>query len=184
MTTVLYLVASVLMIAMWRLASAYLKFRGVRLVSCPETKKAAAVEVDARHAALTGGIGAPAIHLKSCSHWPERQDCGQDCLAQVEADPQGCLARAILSRWYEGKSCVYCKKAFQEMDWLEHKPTLMSPEGVTFEWREIRPEALPEILASHVPICWNCHVAATFRRRYPDLVLDRPWKPGEGLQSR
>lgn len=188
MTVVLYFFATGLMIAIvlfaWRLMSGYLRFRGARLVTCPETKKAAAVEVDARLAALTGGIGVPAIHLKSCSRWPESQDCGQDCLAQVEANPEGCLARAILSRWYEGRSCVCCNKAFQQMDWLEHRPALISREGVTFEWREIRPEALPEILASHLPVCWNCHVAATFRRRYPNWVVDRPWEPGAGLRSR
>jgi hypothetical protein len=36
---------------------AYFRFRGVRLVSCPETAESAAVEVNARHAALTRGSG-------------------------------------------------------------------------------------------------------------------------------
>jgi len=36
---------------------AYFRFRGVRLVSCPETAESAAVEVNARHAALTRGLG-------------------------------------------------------------------------------------------------------------------------------
>ncbi len=41
----------------WRGVLAYFRFRGVRLVSCPETAESAAVEVNARHAALTRGLG-------------------------------------------------------------------------------------------------------------------------------
>jgi len=34
------------------LAGTFLKFRGKRVITCPETRKPAAVEVDAAHAAL------------------------------------------------------------------------------------------------------------------------------------
>lgn len=173
-----------LLFFIWRAASVYFKFRGARLVSCPETAQPAGVEVDAKHAAMSGIIGIPALQLKSCSRWPEREGCGQDCVAQIEASPEGCLVRTILMRWYEKKSCVYCGTPLEKVDWLGHKPALSSPEHITFEWREIRAEKIPEVLATHMPVCWNCHIAETFRRQYPDLVLDRPWKPGEGLRSR
>lgn len=185
-TFALYLVAAVLTIVIllvaWRYAQAYCKFRGVRLVTCPETAKPTAVEVDAKHAVL-GGIGNLDLRLKSCSRWPERQDCGQDCVAQIEASPEGCLVRTILTSWYEGKSCVYCGTLLGKIDWLKHKPALMSPDHITFEWKEIGAERVPEVLATHMPVCWSCHVIATFRRRYPDLVVDRPWKPGESHRS-
>jgi hypothetical protein len=165
----------------WRGVLAYFRFRGVRLVSCPETAESAAVEVNARHAALTRGLGHVDLQLKSCSRWPERQGCGQECLRQIEAAPEDCLVRTILTRSYQGKSCVYCRKPLEEMDWLEHRPALMRPDAVTFEWKDIPPETIPEVLLTYAPVCWNCHVATSFRRRYPDLVIDRkgrePTKP-------
>lgn len=73
----------------WRALRVYFRFRGVRLVNCPETAQSAAVEVNARNAALTTGLGDVHLHLKSCSRWPERKGCGQDCLSQIE----GCSRR-------------------------------------------------------------------------------------------
>ena len=32
---------------------------------------------------------------------------------------------------------------------------------------------MPLALATSLPLCWNCHVAATFRRMHPELVTDR-----------
>jgi hypothetical protein len=153
---------------------AYFKFRGVRLVRCPETRNPTAVEIDAGRAALSRSVGKPQLHLKSCSRWPERQDCGQECLAQIVAAPEGCLVRAMLTAWYKDKSCVYCGKVFGELDWLEHKPALMSAKQVTLDWDDIAPEKLEEVLATHRPVCASCHVAETFRRLYPDLFIDRP----------
>ena len=173
----------VILLVVWRCALAYSKFRGVRLVTCPETAKPAAVEVDANHAALRGVIGKLNLQLKSCSRWPERQGCEQECLVQIEAAPEDCLVRNILTRWYQGKSCVYCGKPLEQMDWAQHKPALMGPDHATLEWNDIRAEALPEVLTAYWPVCWNCHIAETFRRRYPFLVVDRPWKPGESRPS-
>ena len=52
-------------------------------------------------------LSEPTLHLKECSRWPERQDCWQDCLQQIKADPENCLVWTIVARWYEGKSCVF-----------------------------------------------------------------------------
>jgi hypothetical protein len=30
------------------------------------------------------------------------------------------------------------------------------------------------VLATHVPVCWDCRVAKTFRREHPELLTDRP----------
>jgi hypothetical protein len=54
----------------------------------------------------------------------------------------------------------------------------MSPDGRTMEWGEVRVEDLPEVLRTHRPVCWNCHVAESFRRQYPDLVIDAPPRTG------
>jgi hypothetical protein len=75
----------------------YVRYRGARLVTCPETKAPAAVEVDAFQVALSEG-GAHKLCLKECSRWPERENCGQDCLSQIEASPEDCLVRSIVTK--------------------------------------------------------------------------------------
>lgn len=153
---------------------AYRRFRGTRLVTCPETSQPAAVEVDAIHAALTAAIDDIELGLSTCSRWPERRDCGQPCLVQIEQAPAECLVRTVVTKWYEGKRCVLCGRPFEISQlWLE-KPALRAPDGTTQDWTDVRSEALPGVLASHQPVCWNCHVADAFRRQYPQLVIDRP----------
>jgi hypothetical protein len=154
----------------------YLQFRGTRVVTCPETGKPVAVEVDARHAAATAGHGKPALRLQDCSRWPERQGCGQECLRQVESAPEACLVRTILTEWYAGKSCALCGKPFGEIVWAIHKPGLMDRARRTLAWDEVRPESLPELLPTLLPVCWDCHLAESFRRQFPELVVERPRK--------
>jgi hypothetical protein len=151
----------------------YFRFRGKRLITCPETHKTEAVDVAARRAAVGLLVGDPILHLDRCSRWPERQDCGQECLQQVEADPDNCLVWNIVSHWYEGKSCVYCHKPLGRLRHLSHPPALVGPDHKTAEWKQLRPEQLPEVFATYSPVCWDCHVAETFRRVHPELVVDR-----------
>ncbi len=53
----------------------------------------------------------------------------------------------------------------------------MGPDRRTLEWEEIAAESLPALLETHHRICWSCHVALSFRARFPDLVLDDPLRP-------
>ncbi len=152
----------------------YRKFRGTRVVTCPETRAPVAVELDAGHAAATNLTGEADLRLKSCTRWPERQDCGQECLAQIEAAPEGCLVRTMLTDWYQGEHCVLCGREFGQILWSDRKPVLMSPQRVRMEWDEVAPETLPQVLATHDRVCWNCHMAESFRTLHPDLVLDDP----------
>lgn len=163
------------LVRVWR---AYLAFRGQRLVTCPETRKTVTVEVAAGDAAVETLIDPtdrdmPHLHLKSCTRWPERQNCGQDCLSQVEADPQGCLVWNIVNDWYQGKKCAYCGHVFSKIHWHDHPPALIDAQKRTVLWRDVRPEQLPELFRTHLPVCWNCHIAETFRREHADLVTDR-----------
>jgi hypothetical protein len=153
---------------------AYFKFRGKRLVTCPETKEPAAVDVAAGEAALGAFLNEPTLRLNECSRWPERQDCGQDCLSQVEVDPQNCLVWNIVAKWYEGKNCVFCHKPFGLLHHLDHVPALLGPDFKTSEWKDVSPQDLPEFFSTHQPVCWNCHVTESFRRLHPGLVTDRP----------
>lgn len=156
---------------------AYLKYRGQRLVTCPETHKAAVVDVGAGEAAVGAFLKEPTVRLVECSRWPERQNCGQECLQQVETDPENCLVWNLVAQWYEGKDCVYCRKPISSLRHLDHAPALLGPDGKTAEWKNVRPEQLPDIFATHRPVCWNCHVTETFRRLHPELVTNRPYEP-------
>ncbi len=184
MSTVMYLLAGIVAVAaicflLMPLARLYRRFRGTRVVTCPENQKTAAVQVDALRAALST-VGTRDLELSACTRWPEKRNCGQECLAQIEASPEDCLVRTMLTQWYADRNCVVCGKALGHIDWLEHKPALRGPGGETAEWAQIPPETLPEVLATHQPICWDCHIAAAFRRQYPDLAVDRPWTRGGG----
>lgn len=152
---------------------AYFELRGKRLITCPETHKAEAVEVAAGEAAVGAFLSKPTLRLVECSRWPERQDCGQDCLQQVEIDPANCLVWNVVSKWYEGKSCVFCHKQIGPLHHLDHAPALLGPDHKTVEWKELKPQQLPEIMETHRPVCWNCHIAESFRRTHPELVVNR-----------
>ncbi len=153
----------------------YLRARGPRVVNCPADDSQACVEVAALRS-LLGSSDLDSLRLSSCSHWPERAGCGQECLEQLATSPDGCLVRNILAGWYENKTCVLCGKAFGQLDWMEHKPCLLAPDRATRDWSSIHPLELSETLTTHLPVCWNCHIAMTFRREHPELVTDRPWK--------
>jgi hypothetical protein len=105
------------------------RYRGHRIVTCPETKKPAIVEVDSVHALLTSAVGLPDIRLKDCSRWPIKGQCGQECLTELDVAPGSCLVSGVLMRWYRDKKCVYCRKAFPELHWLDHQPAVLSPDG-------------------------------------------------------
>ncbi len=77
---------------------AYSTYRGKRLVTCPETRQTEAIDVAARKAAVETFVGRLHLTLSDCSRWPERQNCGQACLKQVEADPENCLVWNIVSK--------------------------------------------------------------------------------------
>src|ERR1700746_2165623 len=104
--TLIAAVAMLAAFAIFRAATAirvYAKFRGKRLVTCPEDRKPAGVSVNAAAAARASSIGAH-IRLEQCSHWPEHENCGQECLAQIENDPQGSLVRSQVQRWFRGRA--------------------------------------------------------------------------------
>ena len=154
---------------------AYWVSRGKRLVTCPETHCATSVELDDKGAGWKALRGESYYRLQSCSRWPEKQDCAQDCLQQIETLGQGCLVHNIVAEWYHGKTCVYCHKSVDNVEeWAGHAPALLTPDNKTLAWAELPPEKLPEAFERYQPVCWSCHIAETFRREHPELVTDRP----------
>lgn len=158
----------------------YLHYRGQRLVTCPETHRPAAVHVNAGKAASASLMGKQEVRLDQCSRWPENRNCGQECLSQVNADPESCLVWNIVAMWYRGKSCAYCQKPFTQIHWHDRHPALLSPEHIAKQWNEIPAEKLAEVFETHLPVCWNCYIAETFRRQNAERVLDRTWERGAG----
>jgi hypothetical protein len=147
----------------------FLKYRGLRVVTCPETHDGAAVSVDALFAATWDG----ALRLSTCSRWPERADCGQTCLTQIAAAPDGCLLHSIVTAWYAGKSCVRCNRPIGKIVWHEAPPALLAADGTTFEWKDALPQDLPVLFRTRQPLCWYCNNVAELRRMHPELIFDR-----------
>lgn len=162
------------LVVLWRFARTYAKVRGQRVVTCPETQAPAGVAVNAKAAALAALAGKHRLELDACTRWPEKAGCGQECLREIEKAPEGCLVRGILAAWFADKSCALCGKPLGPVDWTKHKPVLMDARRRTFEWRELEAVAIPRLLETHAPVCWDCHIIETLVRKHPDKVVERP----------
>lgn len=152
-------------------------YRGVRVITCPETRRPAAVKVDALHAAASVVRDKVDLRLESCTRWPERAGCDQDCLAQIEADPNETRLETILDACVSCKRCALCRRRIPPLSRVGHRPAFRAPDGTTIGVDDIAPEHVYEIAWTHAPVCWDCHVAETFRREHPELVIDWPAAP-------
>jgi hypothetical protein len=178
MSTILYAALGVLAVGLVVVVAptavdAWLKYRGRRVITCPETRAPAGVTVNAGRAVLSAVTGSAHLQLSDCTRWPEREHCGQECLAQVEEAPQDCLVRTVVANWYIGKSCALCGHMFGPIRWSEHQPALMTGDRRTKEWSELPADRLDEVFATHRPVCWDCHITETLRRKYPDRMVYR-----------
>ena len=162
--------------------ASYFRYGGKRVVHCPETKQPAAVHINLARVAREAIRRAPDLKLDQCSRWPERASCGQECLAELKADPDQCLVWNMVDAWYTGKSCAYCQKPFGEIRWHERQPALLGPDRSLLQWNEVPAENLPQIFQNYLPVCWNCYIAEAFRRKSPGRVVDRPWERGPGSE--
>jgi len=172
------LLATSLFFAIRYFVRGYIRYRDSRIITCPDNGEATIVEVDAIHAALTSALGQPDIRLQNCGRWPLLQNCGQECLMQMDVAPPECLVRGVLMRWYEFKSCRYCGKPFHQIQLPDHKPALQSPEGKLLEWSKVDIDELQTVMNTYTPVCWDCSIAQSFVRDHPEMVVYRPWQPG------
>lgn len=149
-----------LLVGIWlrRITTAWTRYRGHRLVICPESQRPAGVVVDAVHAAATAAAGNPELRLIGCSRWPERAACGQECMAQVQSSPSDCLVDHVLTRWYDGKFCAWCGQPVGKAYWTACKPVLLTNREVLRQWDEIPIPEVPEALSGAVPVCFHCFV--------------------------
>jgi hypothetical protein len=155
----------------WIAIRGYRVYREAQVVTCPQNGAPVAVRLHAVRAAASDLTGIVDLRLRSCSRWPERRDCGQECLSQIKAAPRECGVRSILARSYRGARCALCRADIGKIGGGARKPVLMSPDHETrIEWDEVPPQELPKILSTHSKICWNCHMEESFRSLRPNLA--------------
>ena len=120
-----------------------------RVVTCPETGQPAIVHIDQALAVTNDAVSEPGMHLPASS------------------------ASALVKAWAQDRTCTTCGGELVEHSFVGHHIALLEPAGMTREWVDISSERLPLALATSLPLCWNCHQAASFRRQFPHLVTDR-----------
>jgi hypothetical protein len=89
------------------------------------------------------------------------------------ADSQTPRPEEQVEAWARERRCAMCDAALGEGSVKGHHVALLAPGGGTREWTSIDPAGLPLALATCLPVCWNCHVAETFRRMHPELITER-----------
>lgn len=147
-------------------------YREPRVITCPDNHQSAAVTLNAWQAAASGPDH-PSLRLNDCSRWPEKAGCGQECLKQIHDQPDDCMVRTMVARWYEGQRCALCGQAIQA-DWHFEHPAVLGPDGAPKQWSSFRAEELPTVFATHRAVCGNCYLNEGFRAEHPELVVDRP----------
>lgn len=173
----LFVIALAFVIRRLSAAARAWKYRGEMVITCPETRKPAAVKVDTLSAAVTEVLNEHHLRLRSCTRWPERRDCDQDCVCQIQRDPEGHRAWNMACQWFTDKKCVFCGKPIEPVSHVDHAPALMNVlNRKTVEWRKLPAEQLPAAFAECAPVCWSCHMTETFIRKYPGRAVVRPWR--------
>lgn len=171
MVTALYVVfgtfaATALYVLIADFVEEYARLREMRLVSCPETARPAAVGIQAARASALKLLGkTPVYRLRSCSRWPERATCDQACTRQIAAAPDDTAVGAVVGRWYIERSCIACAKPAGELDFRRDVPLLWAEGEPPLDWHDVAPEGLPDLLATHMPICRECRLAGAMSPR-------------------
>src|SRR5689334_14572409 len=136
----------------------------------PATKQAATALIDA---ALTSAVeSVPAQDLSQSSPGSDSQSAIDAACIEAGHLPEASASVAV-KEWARGRSCAMCRGPVTESWFAGHHIALLEPTGMTREWVDVGADRLALALATSLPLCWNCHVAATFRRTHPELVTDR-----------
>jgi hypothetical protein len=137
----------------------YLRYRK-RAITCPETANHAAEHVHVVNAAREGAFGKHPICLDQCCRWPERQNCGQECLSQIEADPEGCMVWHMVDDWYKGKSCAYCQKPSRKPAGMTGNPVFLTRTATPRSGAKFRRKICPPFFR----ISFQCAGIASSRK--------------------
>jgi hypothetical protein len=147
------------------------RFGSERLTTRPGTKQPAAARIDVALAVASDRGLAPAFHQSGSEHAEERSAPDQPS-PETEQLPEASPS-VVVKEWARGRTCAMCRGPVTESWFAGHHIALLEPTGMTREWVDVGADRLALALATSLPLCWNCHVAATFRRTRPELVTDR-----------
>lgn len=150
----------------------YHRYEGGMALTCPENHEAVTVELNPKRALAGELAGIDDLALRACTRWPERAGCDEACLEQVGSDPHALLARVRIAQWFEHRSCAVCGRDFKRVEEQDHQPAFIDRDGALVAASDIDPRRLDLVFATHLPVCWNCYSAETFRRRHPELVVE------------
>src|SRR5208283_2340218 len=121
---------------------AYYKNRGRQSAICPENGQPVDIELDNKYAFWTSWRGQEHTRLKSCTRWPHKGDCGQECLPQVDPSPENVERLMLLDE--------------------QHK---------LVELRQLNLAELQLALQHMRPLCWTCHQEERVRQPVVPRVL-------------
>ena len=143
----------------------YYANRGRKPAVCPDTGQPVEIEADDEYAFWSALRGQEHSRLKSCSRWPEKADCDQECLAQVNPSPEN--VDRLLTKWYAGKTCAICERELCASDWRRSRLALLNEQHKLFELRHMHLDELQSTLQHMRPLCWNCHQEERARQAVP-----------------
>lgn len=90
----------------WRILQGHAVYEGTHVCACPADGTPALVKLHVWRAVLSALSGRPSLEVVECSRWPERANCNQACVAEVEgncriiAQVQADLARETGRPWF------------------------------------------------------------------------------------
>jgi len=158
---VVVVAAIVLGFGLLRAVRAYLETRGVRVVTCVENRRPAAITVAAWRAAFTEPFGRRDLRVEQCSRWPAWSGCAQTCLKEVREAPRATRVEGILKNWCQYNTCICCGAPLARTHVGAHQPHLIDRDLRIFEWKEIPLEDIAEKLRQCEPVCETCVDAET-----------------------
>lgn len=171
---VLFLIGSALAVYLVIAVTAWIRLRGTRVVICPETQEPVSVTFDRGHAAVTAVWEAADLKLATCTRWPLPAECDQACVSQMLQRGNETRPSMIAALLFEGQRCAICGLAINPIDAAALPPGLLDPvTRDVVSWDEVPPERLRDEFKRRRALCANCTLAESFRRRFPDRVVDR-----------
>lgn len=93
---------------------------------------------------------------------------------RAKVNPHDAAMTAELKHFFAGKHCAACSRPIPPVHAGAMHPGLLNANTHdAIAWEDIPAANLSTTLESHVTICSSCLTAETFRRQYPELVVDR-----------
>ena len=162
-----------------RLAGAFLRYRGTRVVVCPENREMVAVRVDAGARGPQRPAGPPRPAPRVLHALAREGGLRPGVPRPDRVGPRGLPPAEHPRRLVPGQELRVLRPLLPRHPLA--RPQARPPRartGAIVAWDAFRAEQVVDVLATHKPVCWDCRVAESFRREHPELVTDRPPRPG------